>query len=130
MQDVTHMRKWELRTEMKWKIGLKGRETGVRKLSKNVGTFFKFKPLDLQRETSYMPRAQKFWSDLWTSLLSGALHSVCMNCSVFFTQGKPIYVNCAKKCALPFEILSPGRQGTRVMCRSLYQCRQVLNDHK
>jgi len=49
---------------MKWKIGLKGRETGVRKLSKNVGTFFKFKPLDLQRETSYMPRAQKFWSDL------------------------------------------------------------------
>ena len=46
-----------MHTEMKWKIGLKGRETGVQKLSKNVGASSKFQALDLQREISYMPRA-------------------------------------------------------------------------
>jgi hypothetical protein len=34
----------------KWKIGLKGRETGVHTLSKNVGFSFIFQELDLQRE--------------------------------------------------------------------------------
>lgn len=47
-----------MRTEMKWKIGLKGRETGVHKHSKNVGFFSKFQALDLPRETNYTPRAQ------------------------------------------------------------------------
>jgi hypothetical protein len=53
------MRKLYLHTEMKWKIGLKGRETGVHKLSKNVGFFSKFQALDLPRETNYTPRTQK-----------------------------------------------------------------------
>jgi hypothetical protein len=41
---------------MKWKVGLKGRETSVHKLAKNVESSSIFQELDLQREKRYMRR--------------------------------------------------------------------------
>jgi len=52
---------------MKWKIGLKGRETGVHTLSKNVRYSSKAQALDFQRKKLYA-EGPKIWMTYFTDI--------------------------------------------------------------